>query len=205
MADHDPDRALRRAEHEEGSTGAREGDSTEAGSDRPRFVDRKVAAVGGVLGALITGGTMFALGSVGDVEARAILESTLPTLRFIASTIATATATILALMLTMLGLSQAMGTRLKHVHYQRIAQVSWMSSFAIIGSVFLLIFLALPLGEAENFPTRWFESVYYAVIGWSALLGGLFFAIVITLLNAVRGVIAVIHPSMESGLVMDEE
>lgn len=184
---------------------AREDESAGTSSDRVKFVDRTAAAVGGVLGALITGGTMFALGSVGDVEARGIIESTLPTLRFIASTIATATATVLALMLTMLGLSQAMGTKLKHLHYQRIAQISWMSSFAIIGSVFLLIFLALPLGEAEKFPTAWFETVYYVIIGWTALLGGLFFAIVISLLNAVRGVIAVIHPSMESALVMDEE
>lgn len=184
---------------------ARDDSPADTSPERPRFVDRWVAAGGGVLGALITGGTMFALGSVGDVEARGILESSMPTLRFIASTIATATATVLALMLTMLGLSQAMGTKLKHVHYQRIAQISWMSSLAIIGSVFLLIFLALPLGEAENFPTAWFETVYYVVIGWTALLGGLFFAIVISLLNAVRGVIAVIHPSMESALVMDEE
>lgn len=196
MSDNDPERS---------ESAGREDGSDEGEPDRARFVDRTATAAGGVLGALVTGVTMLALGSVGDIEARAILESTLPTLRFIASTIATATATILALMLTMLGLSHAMGSKLKHIHYQRIAQVSWMSSVAIIGSVFLLIFLALPFGEAENFPTRWFETVYYGVIGWTSLLGGLFFAIVISLLNAVRGVISVIHPSMESTLVRDED
>jgi hypothetical protein len=172
---------------------------------RVRFVDWKVALAGGGLGALVAFGTMFALGKIGAVEARHLLQNTLPTIRFLSSSIATATATVLALMLTLLSVSHTTTSTLKGIHYQRIKQISWLCAVTIIASVFLLIFLALPLGEAEQFPTAWFDWVYYGVLTCSALLGGLFFSIVIMLLNAVQGLIGVVHPHVESGLVVGED
>lgn len=177
-------------------------DYGEGGSHRRLWA---VTVGGGLLGAAIAFGTLLVLGSVGNLEARLLLESSLPTIRFIASAVATATATILALMLTLLSLSHTTNSTLRSLHYQRIAWISWLSSFAIVASIFLLILLALPMGDAEQLPSSWYEAAYYGVIGSTAVLGGLFFAVIIMLLNAVRGLISVVHPRMDSSLVVDEE
>lgn len=157
-------------------------------------------AAGGI-GALMWFSIMFALGSVGDVEARQLLQSSMPSLRFATSTVATTAATVLALMLTLLSLSNTMSSDLKAGHYRRISQISWMCSISIIASVFIMILLAMPLAEAENFPTSWFDYVYYVVLGSTAILGGMFFTLVIMLLNAVRGLINVVSPRSDSDLV----
>lgn len=65
-----------------------------------RFVDLRVALAGGALTAAVTFGTMYALGSLGPLEAQGLLQGTLPTIRFLCSTAGTASATILALMLS---------------------------------------------------------------------------------------------------------
>jgi hypothetical protein len=156
---------------------------------------------GGIVGALVWFGVMFALGSVGDVEARQLLESSMPSLRFTASTVATAGATVLALMLTLLSLSNATSDELKSRHYRRIAQIAWMSSVNIVTAIFILILLAMPLAEADKFPTSWFDYLYYAVLGSTSVVGGMFITMVIMLLNAVRGLIHVVSPRLQSELV----
>lgn len=160
--------------------------------------------LGGFAGALAWFAIMFALGSVGDLEARELLESSMPSLRFATSTVATTAATILALMLTVLSLSNTMSTKLKSWHYKRIAQISWMSSISIVTAVFIMILLAMPLAEAEKFPTSWFDYLYYAVLGSTAVVGGMFFTVVIMLLNAVRDLISVVSPAAESDLAAPE-
>lgn len=169
------------------------------------FVDVNVAVIGGAVAAVVGFGGLYALGSVGGVEARRLLESTLPTLRFLCSTVGTAAATILALMLTLLSLSHSTQSRLKRVHYLRIKQISWMASLALIASVGVLMLLVIPLGEADRFPTDWFNIVYYILLGLSALLGGLTVALVMMLLNAVQALIAVVAPGGQPGIVADQD
>lgn len=170
------------------------------------FVDETIAIVGGLIAAALAFATMYFIGSVGGLEARLILESTMPTIRFLCSTVGTAAATILALMLTLLGLSHNTEYRLRERHYVRIRQISWLASIALLMSIGLLLLLVVPLGEAKHFPNRWFDIVYYVILGLSALLGGVTFMLVVMLLNAVRGVIAVVDRRTEDpGLVVDED
>lgn len=170
-----------------------------------RFVDQRVALAGGALTAAITFGTMYGLGSLGPLEAQGLLEGTLPTIRFLCSTVGTASATILALMLTLLSLSHTTDLQLKHVHYVRIRQISWMASGALVLSIGVLMLLVVPLSEAERFPTDLFGVVYYTFIGLSALLGGVMVSLVVMLLNAIYGVIDAIRPGVQSPVVATEE
>lgn len=170
-----------------------------------RFVDQKVALAGGLLTAGVTFGTMYAVGSLGPLEAQGLLQSTLPTIRFLCSTVGTAAATILALMLTLLSLSHTTNTRLKHVHYLRIKQISWLASVALLLSVAVLVVLVVPLGEAERFPTGLFDYVYYGFLVVSALLGGVTVSLVMMLLNAVYGLIDVVHPGVDTPGIADTE
>lgn len=183
--------------------GASEESETTGDADRSP-VDLKIAVLGGALATILTFGTMYMLGSIGDAEARYLLEASLPTIRFLASAVATAGATVLALMLTVLGLSTGMERRLRSEHYVRIRQISWLAAVVLLGSVGLLTLMVIPLAEIERVPTSWFEILYYSVLGFVALIGGATFTLVVMLLNAVRGLIDVVdHTVQDPGLTTE--
>ena len=92
----------------------------------------KSAAFGGCLAAVtIFMGTKL-LGQVSDYEAIDNLKEIRPTLRFTASGSMTATATILALMLTLLSITENADRKLKGYHYDRIW---WIARFAAFVSL----------------------------------------------------------------------
>ena len=62
-------------------------------------------AVGGLITALALFGGVIGVGRIGDFEALRIIEAVLPTTRFLASTAIAASVTVLALLLTLIGLS----------------------------------------------------------------------------------------------------
>lgn len=164
---------------------------------RPNLVDTKWALVGGLLATLIALAGLTAVGTVSGFEARGLLDATLPSLRFLTSTIATASASILALMVTVLALTYALEHDMDEIHYRRIQQISWMAALAIAASVTLLLFLSIPLGESEEVVREWYEWVYYAVIVLSSALGGLLVSLVLMLLKAVQGLVRVMAPHIE--------
>jgi hypothetical protein len=178
----------------------RTGRSTAA--KEPRLVDAKWAITGGALVALFGLGVMALVGSVGDYEARLLLEAALPTIRFLASSVITGSATVLALMLTILGISGQTEVDLNAVHYRRIVQVSVMSVVALIASLLLLMFLTFPLEEAQQLRDV-YDVVYFVVLGISAAVGGMMVTVVLMLLNAIREMVAIFHPSATSRIVDD--
>ncbi|MGH7541821.1 MAG: hypothetical protein ACRELC_12560 [Gemmatimonadota bacterium] len=82
---------------------------------RSSLVDMRWAHVGGAVSTIIAVSGLSLVGRVSGFEGRALVESLMPTVRFLASTVATAAATILALMVTLLGLSQSMDRDLIHI------------------------------------------------------------------------------------------
>lgn len=163
----------------------------------PNLVDAKWALVGGALATVIAFAGLTAVGRVSGFEARGLLDATLPSIRFLTSTVATASATILALMVTVLALSHTLEHELDEIHYRRIQQISWLSALTIAASVTLLLFLSIPLGESEQVVREWYEWLYYAVVVLSSLLGGMLVSLVLMLLNAVQGLVRVLAPHID--------
>ncbi len=63
-----------------------------------------------------------------------------------------------------------------------------IDTIALVGSVLvLLLLLNVPLEKTEAVPTWWYSAVYYAVIGASAVLGGLLIAVVLMLYETIKG------------------
>lgn len=172
----------------------------ERGTSPPRMVDVKWAITGGVLATFAAMGGMMAIGTVGSYEARQLLEATLPTIRFLSSSAMTASATILALMLTLLSFSQAHDSEFKESHYVRILQVSWMAAATIIAATILLLLLSIPLEESEEVRT-YYEWIYYAILVASAGLGGMVVTMILMLYNAIRGLVGLFRSAGESPLV----
>lgn len=165
--------------------------------DRLGVVDSLWALIGGGVATAMILGVVTAVGSVSGYSALARLEATLPSIRFLCSTVSTGGVTILALMVTLLGLSHSVDTELEHVHYRRIQQIAYMASLSVAVAVFLLVFLAVPVERDNDIVLRYADWVYYGVVVLASLLGGIMITLVLMLLTAVRGLLHIVAPTLE--------
>lgn len=170
--------------------------------DRNSFVDLRQALIGGAIAAVVAALGVGTTGVASGAEARALLQGVLPTIRFLSSTVITASATILALMLTILNLSQGLDRPLRAEHYQRVRQVSLLASITIIAGTILLLFLSIPIGESEVL-AGWYRPIYYAIVVTSSLVGGSQVAVVLMLLRSVDGLISI--ATGEDSHLVDED
>lgn len=181
------------------------GSSVPSADDRRRQAssDLRWALVGGGVAALILGAVVASVGLVGSFQGLNLLQSVLPTVRFFAATVVTAGATVLALMLTLIGITFSSSWEFKGVHYERIKTISIMATAAIIVATVLLLSLGIPLEEADGL-RRWYNIVYYTVTAVAAALGGLLIAIMVMLASTISGLVAIGHPEVDSELVESE-
>ena len=158
--------------------------------EEDRRDDRRWAAAGGVIAALVGFGALALVGTASSIEARRLLDSILPTIRFAASSYVAGGATILALMLTLITFSITNELEFRISHYERIRDIAALTTIVIVCSVALLMFLSFPLGQADV-NRSYYIWLYYAILLGSAITGGMFIAVVLMLFYAVRGLIGV--------------
>lgn len=174
--------------------------------DDPQLhVALKHALIGGAVSALVMASIVAVVGAVGAGQAKILLEATLPTTRFLCSSVMTASATTLALMLTMLSLSAGSDKSIKGSHYKRIQQIAFIDVIAFVAATVLLVALVIPFGENISLPRWAYIALYYAVTLLSALLGGVLVSVMIMLYTAVRDLIGVFSPDGDSTLLSNDE
>ncbi len=166
--------------------------------------DLRHALIGGGIAAIVGFGGMALVGTVSSYQAERLVQAALPSVRFLASTLAAAAATIMALMLTMLSFTRGHDGDFKETHYRRLRQISTLCSILIAGSVLLLLFLAIPIEESDEVQRRYY-IVYYGISLGAAAATGLLVAIVMMLNYAIRNLVGVFIPGMESDLMETHE
>ncbi len=149
----------------------------------------KRALVGGAVAAGITASLSVAVGQVSAWEAEALLQATQPTTRFLCSAIMTVSATILALMLTVIGISRNTEHPIQRSFYQRLQQVALLDVITFVCASILLLSLIMPFGEDTEIPQAWYVAIYYTVTVSSALIGGLLISVVLMLYGAVHDIV----------------
>lgn len=167
-------------------------------------VDLRKALVGGVLAALVALAGSVSVGRLSGAEGLVLLESMIPTIRFLCSSVMTASATILALMLTLLGLSHRTRTRMKTSHYRRVKQIALVDTATFVLATILLLSLNIPL-QQEGIPGTWFNTIYYIVIALSSLLGGCLITVMLMLYGAVRDMIYVVGLGVVEHPIVSED
>lgn len=167
--------------------------------------DARRAALGGCLAALTVMGGSWMIGQISGSEARYLLETVLPSVRSFSGTVMLSLITVLALMLTLLGLSTSAETKLKWVHYQRIKQIALVDMVTFIVTVLFYLLLNIPIQETDSGTLEWFYGLYYAVLIISSILAGAVITVVLMLYNAVRDIINAIGPEKESHIIRTEE
>ena len=167
--------------------------------------DVRVAAVGGLIAAAAMSALVLAVGSLSAFEAKVLLQAALPTIRVLCSSVMVASATTLALILTLVSLTAGVEREVKGTHYTRIRQVARLDVVAFVGSTLLLVALIVPVGEAGEIPTAWYTGIYYASSLLSAALGGILVSVMLLLYAAARDLIGVLGPGEGGSLLVDPD
>lgn len=178
----------------------------EDGSDEQTFSsDLKRAIVGGTIATAVALIGTLAVGHTSGAEGQHLVQSMLPTTRAFTSTAMIASATILALMLTLLSLSANANSTLKPIYYRRIRHIALVDVSVFIAATLFLLLLNLPLERADKVPMSLYSVMYYANVIFSAALGGAIIAIVLMLYHTVRDMIRIVGPVDGAGALVAEE
>lgn len=113
---------------------------------------------------------------------------------YLGSAVATASATIIALMLTLIGMIRRMDADFDHNAYRDVAMVARTSTLTLLVALFLLMAFALPIGEFEELPAEWFENVYNGLFAGTVLMVGLSAATVVLIYTTLMRVLTKITP-----------
>lgn len=176
-----------------------------SGDDQREQAQQHILFVGfkrALIGAGIAGGLgllgQFLVGRVyTGVEARRLLEASIPSARSVGTGIVTATATILALMLTMLGLTRHATGALESTFFKQVKRIGQFASVGLIGGTMLLVLLSFPVTESSSLPDSWYAVIYYVLIAITALLAGVLIFVVLLLYSAIDSLIAVVRPGVD--------
>lgn len=159
------------------------------------FISDMWALFGGILTAIIAlVGQWFIGRNYSGEQAQYLLQAINNSALWLGGSVVTASATILALMLTMLSLSDSTKIDFDKVFFRRIEQIGLMTTISLAGGILLLLFLSIPLQASKNVPNQSFTIIYYILIVVLALLAGLLITVVLMLLNAIRSLIEGVKP-----------
>lgn len=151
--------------------------------------DALVAAGAGGCAAVLVWLGAYSAGAMGQREARSLLEAMMPTTRFLCSAVMAASATILALMLTVLSMTLNAEVNLQKTFYGRIKQIAFHDMLLLIAATCLLVLHCVPVAKTDELPDWWYPSVYYCLLGFSAVLAGAMVTVVCMLYSAITDVI----------------
>lgn len=163
-----------------------------------RFKPETMALAAGLLVVGVGAGGRWATGEIySSAAAMDLIEAVRSSALYLGSAMATSAATTLALMLTLVAFVHRMDREFDHDLYRRIARVSRLSTWSLIGSVLLLMVLTLPVGEFDKVPAGWFRWLYTAIYAAVVTLSAVLVGTVVLLFGTLMHLIRVITPTDE--------
>jgi len=146
----------------------------------------------------------FLLGELSGYEAKALIKNSVSGINTLCNTIALASATILALLLTVLGISSGAKSKLKKNHYRHILQIAKLDTVVFVSSLISFLLFNLPVTQSETVPNEWFSIVYYISLLISSILSAALIVVVLMLYNTIVNSIKIVglglndHPLAET-------
>ncbi|WP_179348770.1 hypothetical protein [Winogradskyella pacifica] len=171
--------------------------------------ENKNAIYGGLIATLFTGVGIFLLGNVSGYEAKHLLKESLSGLNMLCNTIVLASATILALLLTLLSVSFGSKMSLNEIHYKQVLSIAKFDVILFIAALILFQFFNIPIVESDNVPTNWYSVIYWVTLGSTSVISGMMITVILMLYRAVTNLIAIIglgkdHPMLSKDDLNDE-
>ncbi len=158
--------------------------------------------IGGCVAAGVAGVGIWGIGAGSGGETKLLIEAMLPSTRFLCSSVMTATATVLSLMLAMLGFTSSTDRELTPEFYSRVQKIALADATVFVAATLLLLCVSVPINESDKVPIHWFTAIYYFTLIATAAIGGSLISIVLMLYSAVAGIIAIFHPELKSTLLV---
>ncbi len=166
------------------------------------------ALVGGMIAALGLFGGVILVGNVADFEALRLIRASIPAAHFLAAAAIGAGVTVLALMLTLIGITNASEWQFSELHYRRIRNITNLALAVIAAGVVVLVAVAIPIEEVEEL-RDFYASLYFALAAMLSVLGGLIVAMSLMIGATIRALVDVAvsggddHPIIETGNSVD--
>ncbi|MCG9791182.1 hypothetical protein [Flavobacterium algicola] len=155
------------------------------------------AVTGGIISLIIILLGSLLLGKISGYEAKVLIEKSLSGVNTLCNTIALASATILALLLTVLSISSDSKSKLKKDHYLNVLQIAKLDTAVFIASVVSFLLLNLPITETDAVPTNWFNFIYYASLAISGIITSGLIVVVLMLYNTIVIMIEIVGLEMQ--------
>jgi|SRR5690554_6757050 len=165
----------------------------------------KRSLYGGLAATIFAGLGAFLLGDISGYEAKSLISSSINGINMLCNTIILASATILALLLTLLGISTGSKSKIKEVHYKQVLNIAKFDTILFIGALMLFQLFNIPLTESDNLPNSWFTYIYWSTLFFSSLLSGLMVTVILLLYHTVTNIIAIVGLTEDHYLINDEE
>lgn len=159
--------------------------------------DKRHALTSSVVTTLLIASAVFLTGQISDYEARVLIENAMPSVRFLTSAVMTVTATILALMLTLISFSHSVDSEITGTFYQRIKLASLVTTGTFIFATALLVLCSVPISQSDSVPASWYDIIYYTLITFAALLAGVLVSVAIMLYYTIRNLISLVDPTVD--------
>ncbi|NNE31974.1 MAG: hypothetical protein HKN40_06345 [Winogradskyella sp.] len=160
---------------------------------------------GGLVTMFFVGLGVFLIENLSGYEAKQLLESSLPRINMLCNTIVLASATILALLLTLMGIGSGMESKLKSEFYISILNVARFDTILFIVGLVLFQLFNIPVTESENVPSSWYVNIYWAVLFLSSFLSGFMVIVILMLYNTVVKIIKVAGLGSRDYFIEDDE
>lgn len=171
----------------------------------------KRAMAGGIIAMFVFGLGNFLLGEVSGYEAKDLIKKSISGINMLCNTVTLASATILALLMTVLSLSSGTESKLKKDYYQYIMKIAKVDTAVFVTALGTFILFNLPITEAENVPASWYTWLYYASLAMTSIVAAALIVVILMLYSAVVSVIRIVgmgdedHPLMVTEKEEDEE
>lgn len=155
-------------------------------------VDLVQAITGGVTAVLLGLGSTVAMGNISGAEALHLLGRVVDVLPYFCASAMTASATILALMLTLLGFGGHTDVKFSKRYFVRVRLVGRLAAIVFVFSMLLLLFVTIPLPDSDKANKDWFVSLYYITAAAASTLGGIMVFLILMLYRTVADVIEIV-------------
>lgn len=157
------------------------------------------AIVGGIVTITMGVGTAVLLGQVSGFEARKLVESLIAVLPYLASAGIASASTILALMITLLGIGRDSKRKFTKIFYRRILWSGRQASMIFLSSLIMLLLMAAPVaGATQTHAGILTQLQFYLTAGLTAINTGLFVSLISMLQSTLADLVNVIGLGVES-------
>jgi len=165
----------------------------------------KKAISGGLIATIIIGMGAFLLGNISGYEAKKLLESSMQGLNMLCNTIVLASATILALLLTLLGISTGTDARLKNRHYKQVLNIAKFDTVLFISALVMFQFFNIPITEADRVEVSWYKYIYWGTLFASSIISGMMVTTILLLYRTVTNIIAIFGLGMSDHFMLADD